>query len=139
MIIDHMCIYILSNFLTSCKFYVRKKIFLVVSSVCFFPSYMEINCPKHQIGIAQWLRWGLCLPRWHNDQESACQCKRCRKCGLDPWFRRIPWHRKWQPTPVFLPRKFHGQGSLVGYSPWGSQRVGHDRAHIHIHMYLPQN
>ena len=33
---------------------------------------------------------------------------------------------KWQPTPVFLPRKFHGQRSLEGYSPWGSQRVGHD-------------
>ena len=30
-----------------------------------------------------------------------------------------PWRRKWQPTPVFLPRKFHGQRSLVGYSPWG--------------------
>ena len=30
-----------------------------------------------------------------------------------------PWSRKWQPTPVFLPEKFHGQRSLVGYSPWG--------------------
>ena len=31
----------------------------------------------------------------------------------------MPWRRKWQPTPVFLPRKSHGQRSLVGYSPWG--------------------
>ena len=30
-----------------------------------------------------------------------------------------PWTRRWQPTPVFLPRKSHGQRSLVGYSPWG--------------------
>ena len=29
-----------------------------------------------------------------------------------------PWGREWQPTPVFLPREFHGQKSLVGYSPW---------------------
>jgi len=31
----------------------------------------------------------------------------------------IPWSRKWKPTPIFLPVKFHGQRSLVGYSPWG--------------------
>ena len=31
----------------------------------------------------------------------------------------IPWRKKWQPTPVLLPRKFHGWRSLVGYSPWG--------------------
>ena len=31
----------------------------------------------------------------------------------------IPWRRKWQPTPVFLPGKSHGWGSLVGYSPQG--------------------
>ena len=33
------------------------------------------------------------------------------------WVRKIPWRSKWQPTPEFLPGKFHGQGSLVGYSP----------------------
>ena len=32
---------------------------------------------------------------------------------------KIRWRREWQPTPVFLPGEFHGQGSLVGYSPWG--------------------
>ena len=37
----------------------------------------------------------------------------------------VRWHcRNWQPTPVFLPGEFHGQRSLVGYSPWG-RRVGH--------------
>ncbi|CAI9153447.1 unnamed protein product [Rangifer tarandus platyrhynchus] len=38
---------------------------------------------------------------------------------FDPWVEKIPWKRKWQPTPVFLPGKFHGQRSLVGYSPGG--------------------
>ena len=38
---------------------------------------------------------------------------------LDPWVRKIPWRRGWPPSPVFLPRKFHGQRSLGGYSPWG--------------------
>ena len=44
---------------------------------------------------------------------------------FDPWDGKIPWRRKWQPTPVLLPRKFHGWRSLMGYSPWG-HRVGHD-------------
>ena len=37
-----------------------------------------------------------------------------------------PWRRKWQPAPVFLPGKFYGQKSLVGYSPLGPKRVRHD-------------
>ena len=42
-----------------------------------------------------------------------------RDSGFDPWVRKIPWRRKWQPTPVFLPGKSHRQRSLAGYSPWG--------------------
>ena len=49
---------------------------------------------------------------------------KCRR----PWFnacvRKIPWRREWQPTPVFLPGEFHGQKSLVGYSPWGCKELG---------------
>ena len=62
-------------------------------------------------------------PRWLSDEESACQCRRCKRSRFDPWVRKIPWSRKWQPTPVFLLGKFHGQRSLVGSSPWGP-RVG---------------
>ena len=42
-----------------------------------------------------------------------------RRLRFDPWVGKIPWRRKWQPTPVFLLGKFHGQRSLAGYSPWG--------------------
>ena len=45
-------------------------------------------------------------------KESACSAG-------DPGFNKIPWRRKWQPTPVFLPGKSHGQRNLVGPSPWG--------------------
>ena len=41
---------------------------------------------------------------------------------------KIPLKRKWQPAPIFLPGKSHGQRSLVGYSPWGSERIGHNSA-----------
>ena len=39
--------------------------------------------------------------------------------GFNPWVGKVPWRRKWQPTPVFLPGESHGWRSLVGYSPQG--------------------
>ena len=45
----------------------------------------------------------------------------CERPGFDPWVRKIPWRRKWQPTPIFLPGKSHGWRNLAGYSPWGSK------------------
>ena len=50
--------------------------------------------------------------------DQSCQCRKLRRRGLDPWVRKVPWRMKWQLTPIFLPRKFHGQRSLVGYSSW---------------------
>ena len=49
----------------------------------------------------------------------------CGRPGFSPWIGKISWRRRWQPTPVFLPGKFHRWRSLVGYSPWGC-RVRHD-------------
>ena len=45
----------------------------------------------------------------------------CRRPGCNPWVRKIPWRREWQPTPVFLPGEFHGERSLaaMGYCHWG--------------------
>ena len=48
--------------------------------------------------------------------------------GSIPGVRKIPWRRKWQPAPVFLPEKSHGQRSLAGYSPWNHKRVREDLA-----------
>ena len=58
------------------------------------------------------------FPGGASGKESTCQCRRCKRCGFDPWVGKIPWNRKWQPTLVFLPGKSHEQRSLVGYSPW---------------------
>ena len=52
---------------------------------------------------------------WLSSKRIPCQCRRFR---FYPWVRKIPWRRKRQPTPLFLPGKSHGQRSLVGYSPW---------------------
>ena len=56
-------------------------------------------------------RHSLGLPRWLSDKESACQCKETRVWSLD---QEIAWKRTWQPTPIFLPEKSHGQRSLAG-------------------------
>ena len=53
---------------------------------------------------------GLRLPRWHSGKESACQC---RRHGLNPWVKMIPWRRRMILSPMFLPGKCHGQRSLA--------------------------
>ena len=54
------------------------------------------------------------LPRWLCNKESSCQCKGGK---FDPWVRKIPWRRKWQPSQVFLPGESHGPRSLA--CRWG--------------------
>ena len=45
----------------------------------------------------------------------------CRKHGFNPWVEKMPWRRKWQSTPIFLPVKSHGKRRPVGCSPWGHE------------------
>jgi len=74
----------------------------------------ELNETKH---LNIWHRaWYLAdFPSGLEGKESACNAGGALH-GFDPWVRKIPWRREWQPTPVFLPGKSHGQRSLVGYS-----------------------
>ena len=68
-----------------------------------------------------------CLPA-----TPTCQCRRHRS---DPWVGvgKIPWRRKWQPTPVLLPGKFHELRTLVGYSPWG-RKESDMTEQLHFHF-----
>ena len=52
-----------------------------------------------------------------SSKDPACQCRRLKRHRFNPWVGKIPWRRKWQPTPVSLPGEFQGQRSLVDYSP----------------------
>jgi len=58
------------------------------------------------------------FPGGASSKESAGQCMRHKRCRFDSWVGKIPWRRKWQPTPVSLPGESQGQRSLAGYSPW---------------------
>ena len=71
-----------------------------------------------------WLRW------WRIYLQ-------CGRPGFNPWFGKIPWRREQLPTPVFWPGEFHGQRRLAVYSPWGSQRVGHEWATFTLSLSLP--
>ena len=74
---------------------------------------MDNNCFTRLVGfccITTWLPWWL---------RGKSICPQCGRPGFNPWVGKIPWRRKWQPTPVFLPGEFHGQRSLAGYSPPG--------------------
>ena len=74
------------------------------------------------------------FPGGSEGKASACNAG---EPGFNPWVRKIPWRRKWQPTPVLLPGKSHGQKSLVDYSPWDSKESDMtERLHFHLHFLL---
>ena len=76
------------------------------------------------------------LPWWLSGTEPTSQW---RQCGFDPRIGKIPLRKKWQPTPVFLPGKSHGQRTLVRYGPWGpkkSDTTSRPTTHIYIFIHI---
>ena len=98
---------------------------LLVTKLELDPDKLALDCvliiksysASLRANLSPFCRWENKIPRgwWLSGKESACQC---RRHGVDPWLGKISWRRKWQPTPVFLPGKPHGQKSLLGHSPW---------------------
>ena len=76
---------------------------------------------------------GVGFPGGVSGKESACQCRRHKRLWFNPLVRKNPCRRKWQPTPVFLSRKFHGQRSLVGYNGVKKNRTW---LSAHTHKYI---
>ena len=72
------------------------------------------------------------FPGWLRQQRI---CLQCRRPVFNPWIRKIPWRREWQPTPVFLPGESRGQRSLVGYTLWGCKEL--DMTEWLTHTCLP--
>ena len=66
------------------------------------------------------------FPGGATGKEPARQYRRCKRCEFDPWVRKIPWRRAWQPTPVFLPGESHGQGAWRGVA----HRVAENRTQL---------
>ena len=70
---------------------------------------------RKESDMTEWLNWTEL--NGSVGEEVHLQCRIHRKHGFNPCFGKIPWRRKWQPIPVFLPETSHGQRSLAGYSP----------------------
>ena len=70
------------------------------------------------------------FPGGARGKESACQCRRCKRCGFDPWAGKISWRRKGQTTPGFLAWKIPWAEEPGGQQSMGLQRIGHDWARI---------
>ena len=78
------------------------------------------------------------FPGGTSDKELACQRRRHKRQGFDPWVGKVPWMRAWQPTPVFLAGESHGERSLVGYCPQGHKESDMTEAtctHTHTCAY----
>ena len=71
-------------------------------------------------------------------KESTCQCRRHMRHGFDYWVGKIPWRRKWQPTPVFLPGKSLGQRRLVATVHGVTKELGRTEQltlSVSLHVY----
>ena len=101
-------------------------LFLCVSLFLFLLSCLS---PSHQINpllesYTKWIRCNYCNIKAQTVQNPpAIRGDWGLIPGSDPWVRKIPWRRKWQPAPVILPGKSHGQRSLAGYNPWGRKEL----------------
>ena len=90
--------------------------------------WTELNCmivwQLKECNIQSIVKYALRGPkgaqRWRICPKSACQCRRHE---FNPWVRKIPWRRKWQPTPVVLPGKSRGQRSIAVCSPWDCKKL----------------
>ena len=80
---------------------------------------LNLFCKSHMaVGVRDHSRFYFVLirdfPHSSVGKEFACYAGD----PIHPWVGKIPWRRKWKPTPVFVPGECHGQRSLAGYSPW---------------------
>ena len=125
--VNSICQEIINQFAMSNIHVTQPSIFTCVAKIliCQDKSQSEIftisiDITKKQFFMVQILdviRFWLCFPFGASGKEPDCQCRRCRRPGLIPWVRKIPWSRAWQSTLIFSPRESHRQRRLVGYSP----------------------
>ena len=103
---------------------------IVLSNRCIF-SFKSKPCQISQrtIFLRNDIKVRYCSLLWElktlisGAKEPTCQCRSHRRSGIYPWVRKIPWRRAWQSTPVFLPRKSHGQRRLTGYNPYSRKEL----------------
>ena len=104
------------------------------------PSYGKQCCNEHR-GICAFFSFGFL--RVYAQQWASLEAQTVKKLSTmwETWVQSPSWEdprrREWQPTPVFFPEEFHGQRSLVSYSPWGHKELdmAEQLTHTHIHTW----
>ena len=78
------------------------------------------------------LLWGDGTSLWLRSKETTCQCRRHESFRFNPWKGKMPWRRKWQPTPIFLPEKIPWTEEPGRLQSMGPQRTGHNWVTKHV-------
>ena len=124
------------------KIYYNKKCLALVAIIIQEILVLFLSYDSHHFQNSHhfYFTWGngmSGLPWQLSGKKSACSsdCRRLRRHGFNPWVRKIPWRRKWQPTPVFLPGESYRQRSLVGCNP-GGHKESDTTEHAHTYTYL---
>ena len=102
--------------------------------MCVSACISQRNRPAGDINVS--------YPGGASGEEPVCQCRRCKRCGFDPWIRKIPWRRAWKLTPVFLPGEPHGAWRATVHSFTRSQtrlKGLSMHAHTHTYFFLPKS
>ena len=125
-----------------------KLFFLALSA--FFLGQTQFSCPQiktclfgdHLLFFSRFKWLDLLVDamfrEWLSDKKSSCSAGDAEDWGFNPWVGKIPWSRKWQPAPVFLPGKSHGQEPGGVAKSW-TQLSTCVRAHTHTHTAHPRN
>ena len=90
---------------------------LLLWGCVFFHPFLKKDMLREANDLKFWSCFGKCrhssclwaFPGGTSGKGSDCWCRRCKRLRFSPWGRKIPWKRKWQPMPIFLPGKFNGQ------------------------------
>ena len=72
-------------------------------------------------------------------KSPSANAEDIKRYEFNPWVRKSPWRREWQPTSVFLPEESHGLRSLAEYSPWGNKKSDIIKRLIHTHFYITES
>ena len=107
-------VYVLCVYVLVCVCFCMCVLVCVCSCMCMFLCVYVLVCVCFCMCMFLYVFFTF-VPWWHSDKEPTCQCRRCKRLRFNPWVGKTR-SRKWQPTPVFLPGKSHGQRSLVGYT-----------------------
>ena len=91
-------------------------------------------CPR-ELPVRERESTGWIIPRWLSGKESVCQYGRCKRCGFDPWFRKIPWRRKCNPLLYFCLENAIDRGAWRAIAHEIAKSLTWQSTHTHTHTY----